>query len=511
MLVIQVDGESLILADVVRVARDGEKVSLTEDTKQRVLRSRDVVEKAVKEGKTIYGVNTGFGDLARVAIDENDLENLQVNLLRSHSAGVGSPFPTDVVRAMMLLRANALAKGFSGVSVKVVETLLSMLNKGVVPVVPQKGSVGASGDLTPLAHMALVLIGEGTAEYEGERMEGSRALERAGIKPLTLGAKEGVALINGTQPMTAVGVLTIHDALNLVKEAIIAGSMSLEALRGTRTAFDERIHKIRPHNGQIAIARALMKVLRDSEINQSHADCGKVQDAYSLRCAPQVLGASLDAIGYVKQVLDTEINSATDNPLIFPENNDVLSGGNFHGQPVALAMDFLSTALSEIANISERRIYRLTDSKVSGLAPFLTEKSGLQSGMMILQYTAASLVSENKTLAHPASVDSIPTSAGQEDHVSMGLISARHAREILDNTKTVVAIEYLCAAQGLDLLAPLKPSIPLKAAHRAIRESVTRLRDDRSLSSDIEQIRDLMDSGQIVSAVENETGLLLKV
>jgi len=509
LLVVHVDGESLTIPDVVKVAREHVTVSLDEDAKERVVRSREVVEKAVEEGKTVYGVNTGFGDLARVAIEETDLENLQVNLVRSHSSGVGPPFPTDVVRAMMLLRANALAKGFSGVRTEVIETLLAMLNDGVIPIVPQKGSVGASGDLAPLAHMALVLIGEGAAEYEGERMEGARALELAGIEPIILNAKEGVALINGTQPMTALGVLTVHDALNLVKDAIIAGSMSLEALRGTRTAFDERIHKIRPHSGQIAVARALMEVLGDSEINQSHADCGKVQDAYSLRCAPQVLGASLDAIEYVKTVLDTEINSATDNPLIFPENNDVLSGGNFHGQPIALAMDFLSTALSEIANISERRIYRLIDSKVSGLAPFLTEGSGLQSGMMIAQYTAAALVSENKTLAHPASVDSIPTSAGQEDHVSMGTIAARHAYEILDNVKTVVAIEYMCAAQGLDLLAPLQPSDPLKAAYKAIRKFVNRLRDDRSLTNDIEQIRNLMDSGKIASAVERETGSLL--
>lgn len=508
-MVIHVDGESLTIPDVVKVAREHVEVSLDEDAKQRVVRSREVVEKAVQEGKTVYGVNTGFGDLARVAIEETDLENLQVNLLRSHSSGVGPPFPTDVVRAMMLLRANALAKGFSGVRLEVIETLLAMLNCGVIPIVPQKGSVGASGDLAPLAHMALVLIGEGAAEYNGEKMEGANALELAGIEPIKLGAKEGVALINGTQPMTAVGVLTVYDALTLVKDAIIAGAMSLEALRGTRTAFDERIHKIRPHSGQIAIADALMEVLRDSEINQSHADCGKVQDAYSLRCAPQVLGASLDAIEYVKTVLDTEINSATDNPLIFPENNDVLSGGNFHGQPIALVMDFLSTALSEIASISERRIYRLTDSKVSGLAPFLTEGSGLQSGMMIAQYTAAALVSENKTLAHPASVDSIPTSAGQEDHVSMGTIAARHACEILDNVKTVVAIEYLCAAQGLDLLAPLQPSNPLKAAHKIIRKFVDRLHDDRSLTNDIEKIRNLMDSGKIASAVENETGSLL--
>jgi histidine ammonia-lyase len=331
----------------------------------------------------------------------------------------------------------------------------------------------------------------------------------AGIDPIILQAKEGVALINGTQPMTAVGLLAVHDAITLVHDASVAAAMSLEALKGTRVAFDERIHAIRAHEGQQDVAKALRAILKDSEINQSHADCGKVQDAYSLRCIPQILGASLDTIRYVRSVLEIEINSATDNPLVFPEGGDILSGGNFHGQPIALAMDFLTIALSEIGNVSERRINRLVDPKLSGLPPFLTKESGLESGMMIAQYTAAALASENKSLSHPASVDSIPTSAGQEDHVSMGTIAARKAMMVLENVKNIIAIEYMCAAQGLDLLSPLKPSDSLARAHAAIRERVSVLEDDRELSPDITKIRELMDSGDIVSAVEAVAGSLI--
>jgi len=507
-MTVVVDGESLTIDDVVRVARNYEEVELDSSAKVRVERSREVVEAAIREGRTVYGVNTGFGHLANVTIDTSDVAALQVNLIRSHSVGVGEPFPEEVVRAMMLLRANALAKGFSGVRVTVIETLIEMLNRRVTPIVPQQGSVGSSGDLAPLAHMVLVMIAEGEALYEGERLHGAEAMRRAGIPTLTLQAKEGVALINGTQPMTALGVLAVHDALQLVRDATIAGAMSLEALRGTRRAYDPRIHTVRPHAGQVDAARALLEVLRDSEINQSHVNCGKVQDAYSLRCFPQVLGASLDAIRYVASVLATEINSATDNPLVFADGQEVISGGNFHGQPVALAMDFLAIALSEIGNIAERRINRLVDPKLSELPAFLTRNSGLQSGMMIAQYTAASLVSENKVLAHPASVDSIPTSAEQEDHVSMGTIAARKARSVLENVSNVVAIEYMCAAQALDLLAPLKPSEPLQRAHDVIREEVPELTDDRPLYEDIGRIRRLMALRKIVSAVESVTGPL---
>ncbi len=504
-----IDGASLDIEQLVDVARNGRSVVLSDVARERLERCRRSIEQAIEEGRVIYGVNTGFGDLAQVYIGPQDLAQLQVNLIRSHSVGVGEPLPTDVVRGMMLLRANALAKGHSGVRLTVVETLLQMLNRGVTPVVPQQGSVGSSGDLAPLSHMVLVMIGEGEAVYGGQVMSGAEAMKRAGITPLRLAAKEGVALINGTQPMCSIGALAVFDSMNLMRNAVIAACMSLEALRGTRAALDERIHLLRPHRGQIDVARAMLSILLDSEINRSHAQCGKVQDAYSLRCAPQVLGASLDTIRYVRSVIQTEMNSVTDNPLVFPEENRVISGGNFHGQPVALAMDFLGIALSEIANIAERRINRLVDPKLSGLPAFLTKNSGLESGMMIAQYTAAALVSENKVLAHPASVDSIPTSAEQEDHVSMGTIAARKARSILENVKNVIAIEYMCAAQGIDLLAPLHPSIPLERAHTIIRRVVPTLRQDRPLSADIAQIRQLIDSGEIVRQVERETGPLL--
>ena len=507
-MVVEVDGESLTIEDVILVACHNEPAELAESARKKIHKSRNVVESAISAGRTVYGVNTGFGSLANVSISADDVAKLQVNIIRSHSAGVGPPFSKEIVRAIMLLRANALAKGYSGVRIEIIETLLQMLNRGVIPVVPQQGSVGASGDLAPLAHMVLVMMGEGMAYYGDDKGDGKTALMVAGIDPIILQAKEGVALINGTQPMTAVGLLAVHDAMTLVHDASVAAAMSLEALKGTRVAFDERIHAIRAHEGQQDVAKALRAILEDSEINQSHADCDKVQDAYSLRCIPQILGASLDTIRYVRSVLEIEINSATDNPLVFPEGGDILSGGNFHGQPIALAMDFLTIALSEIGNVSERRINRLVDPKLSGLPPFLTKESGLESGMMIAQYTAAALASENKSLSHPASVDSIPTSAGQEDHVSMGTIAARKAMMVLENVKNIIAIEYMCAAQGLDLLSPLKTSDSLARAHAAIRERVSVLEDDRELSPDIMQIRELMDSGDIVSAVEAVAGSL---
>jgi len=509
-MTVAIDGVSLTIDDVVSVSRHREPAELAESALDGILRSRDVVEKALKEGSVIYGVNTGFGDLAEVSISKKDLAQLQVNLIRSHCAGVGPPFHEEIVRGMMLLRANALAKGFSGVRLDVIEVLIDMLNAGITPVVPQQGSVGSSGDLAPLAHMALVLIGEGEAYLEEERLDGAEAMRRGGVSPIVLQAKEGVALINGTQPMCALGSISVHDALATMKDACVAAAMSLEALRGTRTAMDERIHMARRHEGQTDVASAMMGILRDSEINQFHADCGKVQDAYSLRCIPQVLGASLDAIRYVRGVLETEINSATDNPLVFPEEGEVISGGNFHGQPIAIALDFLGVALAELANISERRINRLVNPNLSGLPAFLTKEGGLESGLMIAQYTAAALVSENKVLAHPASVDSIPTSADQEDHVSMGTIAARKCLDILENTRNVIAIEYMCAAQGIDLLAPLGPSDPLKSALVAIREVVSTLDDDRPLHPDIVKIREIMALRKITSSVEEVTGPLLE-
>ncbi len=509
-MVVLIDGESLTIEDVVLVARQFRDVALDDGARERVIKSRQVVEVTIKEGRTVYGVNTGFGELSRVSIEKDDLAMLQINLIRSHSVGVGEPFDDEIVRGMMLLRANALAKGFSGVRVEVIETLIDMLNKRVTPIVPQQGSVGSSGDLAPLAHMVLVMIGEGEAYYENERMTGADALDRAGIKPIQLTAKEGVALINGTQPMTAIGALAVHDAMNLIRDACVASAMSLEALRGTRAAFNEKIHAVRPHEGQIDVASTMLKILDDSEINQSHAKCGKVQDAYSLRCIPQVLGASLDTIRYVRSVIETEINSATDNPLVFADDGSVISGGNFHGQPIALVMDFLGIAVAEIANIAERRINRLVNPHLSELPPFLTTQGGLESGLMIAQYTAASLVSENKVLAHPASVDSIPTSADQEDHVSMGTIAARKARQILENVSNVIAIEYLCAAQGLDLLAPLKPSDALEQAFKTIRKEIPKLESDRPLYADIQKIRTLMRARSMVSAVEGVTGSIFE-
>lgn len=510
-MVVPIDGESLTIDNVVQVARFGKKVEIADSMLDPIRKSRAVVESAIKESRTVYGVNTGFGDLASVSIGPEDVAKLQVNLIRSHSAGVGELFPIDVVRGMMLLRANALVEGYSGIRLEVINTLIGMLNSGITPVVPQQGSVGSSGDLAPLAHMVLVLIGEGEAFYKGERMDGLKALKKAGLKPITLQAKEGVALINGTQAMTSVGALAVYDALNTIKDAMIAAGMTLEALRGTRTALDERIHAIRAHEGQTDVAKALRNLLPDSEINRSHAECGKVQDAYSLRCMPQVIGASLDTIRYVQSVVETEINSVTDNPLVFTDDETVVSGGNFHGQPIALAMDFLGIALSELANISERRINRLVNPHLSGLPAFLTTEGGLESGMMIAQYTAAALVSENKVLAHPASVDSIPTSADQEDHVSMGTIAARKAASILENVNNVIAIEYMCAAQGIDLLAPLRASEPIEAAKSTIRNSVAKLEDDRTLSPDIAKIRSIMRSGAIISNVEKLTGPLLEI
>ncbi|MHA1942799.1 MAG: histidine ammonia-lyase [Candidatus Thorarchaeota archaeon] len=510
-MIVAIDGESLTIDDVVQVARFGKKVELAVSAIEQIKKSRNVITNAIEEGRTVYGVNTGFGELASVSIGLEDLAKLQVNLIRSHSVGVGEPFPIDVVRGMILLRANALAKGYSGVRSEVILTLIEMLNTEVTPVVPQQGSVGSSGDLAPLAHMTLVMIGEGEAIYKDERMDGFKALKKAGIKPVVLQAKEGVALINGTQPMTSVGALTVFDALNTVKDSMIATSMSLEALRGTRAALDKRIHEIRAHEGQTDVAAAMRNLLSDSEINQSHADCGIVQDAYSLRCAPQVIGASLDTIRYVQSVIETEINSASDNPLVFADDGTIISGGNFHGQPIALVMDFLGIALSELANISERRVNRLVNPHLSGLPAFLTTEGGLESGLMMAQYTAAALVSENKVLAHPASVDSIPTSADQEDHVSMGTIAARKASIILENVKNVIAIEYMCSVQGIDLLAPLKASEPLEAAKSVIRKVVSKLEDDRTLTPDIEKIRNLMNTGEIVTVTEGKAGPLLDV
>ncbi|MFW5904330.1 MAG: histidine ammonia-lyase [Candidatus Saliniplasma sp.] len=502
MMTVVIDGERLTVQGVHRVAREHEKVGLAEECLTKIEDSRKIVERKLDSDETVYGINTGFGDLANVKIEPSKTKELQKNLVRSHACGVGDPLDEDIVRAVMLLRANTLAKGYSGIRFETINTLIDMLNEGVHPVIPSQGSVGASGDLAPLAHMSLVLMGEGEAVLEGEKMTGEEAMDKAGIETIELEAKEGLALLNGTQVMTAIGSLALHDAKHFMKSALIAGAMSLEALKGTSTALDERIHRIRPHAGQIQCAETLRKLVEGSKIIPSHKDCDKVQDPYTLRCMPQVYGTALDMMDHVEKVLNIEMNSANDNPLVF-QNGEIISGGNFHGQPIALAMDMFGAAISEIGNISERTTDKLMYEEESGLPPFLAKDSGLNSGMMIAQYTAASLVSENKVLSHPSSVDSIPTSAGQEDHVSMGTIAARHAMDILKNVQNTVAIELLAAAQALEF-HDLEPGNGVKSAYDFIRTKVEPLERDRPLYQDIRAIKNIISSGELVSRVESE-------
>jgi len=456
----------------------------------------------------IYGVTTGFGALSDVTISARDARRLQRNILMSHAAGVGPPLPPDAVRAVMALRLKDMARGHSGIRLATVDLLVELLNRGVLPVVPEKGSVGASGDLAPLAHLALPLIGLGEVFYQGERLAAREALARCGLTPLILEAAEGLALVNGTQVMTGIGALAVHDAQQLTRLIDIAAAMSLEVLMGSRTEFNPRIHRVRPHPGQAVAAANMDALVQASEIISSHRDCHRVQDAYTLRCSPQVHGASRDMIGQARTVIETEMNASTNNPLIFAAEEDFLLGGNFHGQPVALALDALGIAVAELANISERRVERLVNPQLSGLPAFLVDDGGLNSGMMIAQYTAAALVSENKVLAHPASVDSIPTSASKEDHVSMGTIAARKGRSIVENTEAVIAIELLCAAQALDLFTNLKPGKGTLAAYGCIRDAIPHLDADRILADDMARMVALMRRGAILAAVEAETGPL---
>ncbi|MFO7841182.1 MAG: histidine ammonia-lyase [Fidelibacterota bacterium] len=505
---LRIDGNTLRLEDVIRVAREHEQAVLSEKALPGINASRNYVLEILKNKQVVYGITTGVGELSNHYIPPGQAIQLQERLIRSHAANVGDPLEKETVRAMILLRANALAKGFSGVRKEVIQTLLELLNNDIYPYIPAKGSVGASGDLSPLAHLALILTGQGECMIKGKRTPGNTVLEKHKIKPLQLQAKEGLALINGTQLMSAMGCLAVYDAVNLLKHAQIAGAMSLEALKGTARAFDARIHASRPHPGQIKIAANMLRLVKDSAIIASHTHCNKVQDAYTLRCIPQVYGAVHDTIQYARTVIETEINSATDNPLIFAEEKDVISGGNFHGEPLAFALDFLGISLSEIANISERTVDRMVNPHVSELPPFLAEENGLNSGYMIAQYTAAALVSENKILAHPASVDSIPTSAGQEDHVSMGSISAEHARMILQNVTQVIAIEMLAAAQGIDFQKPLEAGSGSTAAQRLIRSHIPHWKEDRIMYRDIEKMAELIRSGSILAAVE-EKGIVL--
>lgn len=498
---------TLPLSTLVDLSRAGARIALSPAAKKRVLASRAVVEQAVRDGATMYGINTGFGKLAGVRIPDDQLAQLQKNLLLSHATGVGEPLSVEQSRLAFALRIHNLALGFSGVRLALLEQAMALWNGGYVPVIPSQGSVGASGDLAPLSHMALPLIGYGEVWHDGERIDGATALQRLRRRPLELREKEGLALINGTQIMTAIGCLVVHAAMRLAKAADVACAMTVEALRGSEKPFQERLHAVRPHEGQLATAGNLRALLAGSEIIPSHVGCAKVQDAYSLRCAPQVHGAAKDGIRYALDVLVTEANSVTDNPLVFP-GGDVVSGGNFHGQPVSQALDFLAIAVSTLANISERRIEQLVNPDISGLPPFLARNPGLESGFMIPQVVAASLASENKSLAHPASVDTIPTSANREDHVSMGVTAARHAERVVANTAKVLGIELLCAAQGLDLGERLRPGVGVDAAYRALRKRVAGLEGDRYLAPDLALAEALVLDGTLVAAAERKVGVL---
>jgi histidine ammonia-lyase len=502
---IQLCGRPLSLGEIGRVALDCEAVEIAPLAEPAINASRKVVEEIVARQAVIYGVSTGFGKLSDVHIPPDKLEQLQINLVRSHCCGVGRPLSEPEVRAMMLLRANVLTLGFSGIRQEVIQLLVEMLNGNVAPVVPEKGSVGASGDLAPLAHLALSLLGEGEAFFKGERMSSSAALKKAGLQPTDLRAKEGLALLNGTQAMHAVGGLALLRAKRLARVADMAGAMTLEALKGTPVAFDARIHNARPHPGQRAVARHLLELLRESEIRQSHAkDDPRVQDAYSLRCMPQVHGAVRGALSHCEEILAIESGSATDNPLVFTDNGDVLSGGNFHGAPLALGFDYAAIAMTDLMSISERRIDRLTNPDLSeGLPAFLAQHPGMQSGFMIAHVAAVALLNEVKVLAHPASVDNLPTSAGKEDHVSMGMTAALKLRTIVENAENIVAIELLAAAEGLEFRRPLKAGVGVERAFATLRSLAPRLEEDRVLSPDIERIAGAIRNGQFDGEGDN--------
>ena len=492
MKYITIDGENLKLEQIEQIAYGKALVRLSQKAIPKIKCCRKYVEEIVKKGETVYGINTGFGKLCRVKISPAEIEKLQKNLVLSHAIGVGPVFCEEEVRAAMILQVNVLAKGHSGVRVEVIDSLIRLLNSNVTPMVPEKGSVGASGDLAPLSFIALVLIGEGWAFYKKRLLSGKEALRKAGLKPLKLSAKEGIALINGTEMMTGLGVLTLLKAERLARLADMAGALSCEVALATPVAFDEDLQKVRAHKGQKIVAKNLIQLMKNSQIREFHKACPKVQDPYSFRCMPQVHGAVRDALGYVRSVLEIEVNSVTDNPLIFPEKNKIISGGNFHGEPVAMALDFLGIAMAELTSISERRIAVMMDPNITDLPAFLISEPGINSGLMMAQTTAAALVSENKILAHPASVDSIPTSLNQEDHVSMGTIASRKAREIANNTEEVLAIEFLCAYQGVCFRAPLKPGIGTNKIFIRIKQRVKEIKEDRILVGDLVKIKELM-------------------
>jgi histidine ammonia-lyase len=509
------DGFSLSLEDIWEIAHGAKDIGIDEACIQRLEKARALVDELAQSGQPVYGINTGFGFLAETPIPPEKLEQLQYNLIVSHAVGVDEPLEFALARALMLLRANTLAVGHSGCRPLILEQMVKLLNSDCAPFVPRKGSVGASGDLAPLAHVALLLIGEGPAFIKGEIKTAEEALAHAGVQPIRLAAKEGLALINGTQAMTASATMTLLEAERLCSLADVIGACSLEALKGTNKAFDVRVHAARPHPGQMESAENLRLLLQESEILESHADCGKVQDPYSLRCMPQVHGASRDALLYVRQVLEREVNSATDNPLVFLDGDhdvpgdEIISGGNFHGQPIALALDFLAIAVAELANIAERRVEQLVNPALSaGLPAFLAEDAGLNSGYMILQVTAASLISENKILCHPASVDSIPSSANREDHVSMGMTAANKARVVMKNVRTVLAIEALSACQALDFRKPLKPGKGVQAIYNKVRQNIAHAPVDRRFKIDIDKMQQLMADDTLLAVAESACGSL---
>ncbi|MFC4810523.1 histidine ammonia-lyase [Paenibacillus sp. GCM10023250] len=508
MKTVIVDGQGLTPEAVAAAAAGGAKFALGGEAEARVRDSRKMVEDLVAAGEIVYGVSTGFGKFSDVHISSQDTARLQINLIRSHACAVGQPLPADAVRAIMLLRANALAKGYSGIRPETLQLLIDCLNHDVLPVVPEQGSLGASGDLAPLSHVALVLMGEGEAFYRGERLPGAAALAKAGLRPIALQAKEGLALINGTQIMTAIGTLTYVKAQRLARIADVIAALTVEGLRGIPDAFAEEVQLARPYPEQIGVARNLRALLRGSAWTTRQGEL-RVQDAYSLRCLPQVHGATRQALDYARGKLSIEINAATDNPLLFLADGKVISGGNFHGQPIAFAMDLLKIGVSELANIAERRTERLVNPALSGGLPaFLSRDPGLGSGLMITQYVSASLVSENKVLAHPASVDSIPSSANQEDHVSMGTTSARHAAQVVANAAKVLAVELICAAEAAELLGPDGLAPATRALYDRLREAVKPVTEDRSLTGEIERVSAALLSGEWLGAVEAVTGPL---
>jgi len=504
---LRINGRDLAIADVVNVARRDLPVALDRRAEQRIDDAAKLVQRLAEAGEPVYGVNTGYGDLATVRVPTDQLRALQRNLVRSHAVGVGDPLPIDVVRAILLLRANTLAAGRSGVRRRTIEAVLDLLDRGVHPVIPRHGSVGASGDLAPLAHAALVLIGEGEAFHEGTRLPGAEALRRAKLEPIELAPKEGLSLINGTQVMSAIGCLALHDAEVLATSADVIGALAAEALRATDRAWDEDLHAARPHPGQVAVAANLRTLTAGSPLVESHrVGDPRVQDPYSVRCMPAVHGASRDALAYLRRVLEIEINSVTDNPLVFVEGERVVSGGNFHGQPVAIALDLATIAVAELADISEARVERLVNGHTSGLPAFLVAEPGMNSGFMVAQYTAAALVTENRLRSSPASVHSAQTSAGMEDHVSMGVHAAHQLGDVVRNTRDVLAIEGLCAAQGLDLLGATSAG-PLEAARSVIREHSARLEQDRALSPDVAAISDVISREVLIAAVRRHVEL----